>query len=71
MDVDNASQVGDVTLGERLISQSSKTYPYRSLIEVLLSYSKETLESQFTAALFFKDVLGHMDVKDPQGPIQV
>lgn len=60
------SQV-DVSLGERLISQSSSTYPYRSLIEVLLNYGKETLESQFSAGMYFKDTAGNMDVGDPAG----
>ena len=60
------SQV-DVTLGNRLISQSSNTYPYRSIIEAMLNFSKDTLESQFTAGLFYKDTPGHMDEIDPAG----
>ncbi|KAL1276507.1 hypothetical protein QQF64_036130 [Cirrhinus molitorella] len=60
------SQV-DVSLGDRLISQSSSTYPYRCIIKSLLNYSKDTLESLFSAGLFFKDTAGHMDVTDPPG----
>ncbi|XP_073673531.1 uncharacterized protein F54H12.2-like [Garra rufa] len=60
------SQV-DVSLGDRLISQSSSTYPYRCIIESLLNYSKDALESLFSAGLFFKDTAGHMDETDPVG----
>ncbi len=56
------SQV-DVTLGDRLISQSSSTYPYRCIIESLINYGKDTLESVFSAGLFHKDTAGHMDVQ--------
>ncbi|XP_058606803.1 uncharacterized protein F54H12.2-like [Onychostoma macrolepis] len=60
------SQV-DVSLGDRLISQSSSTYPYRCIIESLLDYSKDKLETLFSAGLFFKDTAGQMDVTDPVG----
>lgn len=60
------SQV-DVSLGDRLISQSTNTYPYRCIIECLLNYGKDTLESVFSAGLFYKDSAGHMDVGDPAG----
>ncbi len=56
------SQV-DVTLGDRLISQSSSTFPYRCIIESLINYGKDTLESVFSAGLFHKDTAGHMDVQ--------
>ncbi|XP_040903619.1 uncharacterized protein F54H12.2-like [Toxotes jaculatrix] len=51
----------DVTLGDRLISQSSATHPYRAVIETLLSFSGDTLKSQFSAGLFYKDTAGAMD----------
>ena len=60
------SQV-DVSLGDRLISQSSNTYPYRSIIDCLMNYDKHTLETLFSAGLFYKDTAGHMDVADPAG----
>lgn len=60
------SQV-DVSLGDRLISQSSSTYPYRCIIECLTNYSKDALETLFSAGLFYKDTAGHMDVGDPAG----
>ena len=51
----------DVILGDRLISQSSATHPYRAMIETLLNYSEDTLKSQFSAGLFYKDTAGAMD----------
>ncbi|KAM4012540.1 uncharacterized protein F54H12.2-like [Anomaloglossus baeobatrachus] len=49
----------DITLGDRLISQSDNLYSYRAYIETLLNYSSQTLSSQFTAGLFYKDTAGH------------
>ncbi|XP_073694091.1 uncharacterized protein F54H12.2-like [Garra rufa] len=60
------SQV-DISLGDRLISQSSSTYPYRCIIESLINYSKDTLETLFSSGLFFKDTAGNMDETDPTG----
>lgn len=60
------SQV-DVMLGDRLISQSSNTYPYRAIMELLLNYGKNALETQYSAGLFYKDTAGHLDSTDPQG----
>ncbi|KAM9795148.1 uncharacterized protein F54H12.2-like [Neosynchiropus ocellatus] len=54
----------DIVLGERLISQSSATHPYRSMIETLLNFSEDTLKSQFSAGLFYKDTPGNMDSAD-------
>ncbi len=60
------SQV-DVSLGDRLIKQSSSTYPYRCLIEALINFVKDTLESVFSAGLFYRDTAGCMDATDPAG----
>ncbi|XP_069832127.1 uncharacterized protein F54H12.2-like [Dendropsophus ebraccatus] len=49
----------DITLGDRLISQSDNLYSYRAYIETILNYSPQTLSSQFTAGLFYKDSAGH------------
>ncbi|XP_073668378.1 uncharacterized protein F54H12.2-like [Paramisgurnus dabryanus] len=56
----------DISLGDRLISQSSSTYTYRCIIECLMNYSKDALESLFTPGLFYKDTAGHTDVRDPE-----
>ena len=58
------SQV-DVSLNERLITASTPTYPFRAIIETLLSYGHDAKKSQLSAALFFKDTAGKMDVVDP------
>jgi hypothetical protein len=58
------SQV-DVSLGDRLVSQPSSTYPYRCIIETLINYGRDTLESNFSAGLFFKDTAGSMDSTIP------
>ncbi|KAI4888073.1 hypothetical protein NFI96_009383 [Prochilodus magdalenae] len=58
------SQV-DVSIGDRLISQSSSTYPYRSIIECLANYGRDTLETVFSAGLFYLDTAGHMDETNP------
>ena len=54
------SQV-DISLGDRLITQSSNTYPYRCIIESLLNYSKDTLETQFGSGMFCMDSAEHME----------
>ena len=48
----------DVTLGDRLVSQSNNCYPYRAFIEAVLNYSDDTLSTQFSAGLFYKDIPG-------------
>ncbi|XP_060114518.1 uncharacterized protein F54H12.2-like [Heteronotia binoei] len=45
----------DVTLGDRLITQSHNAYPYRGFIEAVLNYTDDTLKTQFSAGLFYKD----------------
>ncbi|XP_073502245.1 uncharacterized protein F54H12.2-like [Phyllobates terribilis] len=53
----------DITLGDQLISQSDNLYSYRAYIETLLNYSAQTLSSQFTSGLFYKDTAGHHNVR--------
>ncbi len=57
----------DVSIGNRLITQSSSTYPYRCLIEALINFGKDTLESIFSAGLFYRDTAGHIFDTDPVG----
>jgi len=54
------SQV-DVSLNGTLISSSTNTYPYRSMIETLLSYGEDAKKSQLTSELFYKDDAGRMN----------
>lgn len=60
------SQV-DIMLGDRLITQSSNTYPYRGIIECLINYGKDTLDTQFSTGLFCKDTSSHMDSASIEG----
>ncbi|GFS52046.1 uncharacterized protein TNCV_1104731 [Trichonephila clavipes] len=48
------SQV-DVSLNDRVVSNSSNTYPYLSYIETLLNHGYDSKTSQLTAELFYKD----------------
>jgi len=51
----------DVSLNETFISSSTNTYPYRSMLETLLSYGEDAKKSQQTLELFFKDDAGIID----------
>ena len=54
----------DVTVNERLISAFTPTYPYRAMIESLLSYGQDAKASQLSSSLFYKDTAGQMDTAD-------
>ena len=51
----------DVALNDKLISQSSNTYPYRAYLETLMNYGTSALTSQLTTSLWYKDTSGQMD----------
>ena len=53
------SQV-DVSLNGTLITASTNTYPYRAMIETLLSYGEDAKRTQLTSGLFYKDRAGRM-----------
>ena len=57
------SQV-DISLKGTLITASTNTYPYRAMIETLLSYGEDANTSQLTSTLFYKDQAGRMDSID-------
>jgi len=48
-------------LNGTLITASTNTYPYRAMLETLLSYGEDAKKSQLTSALFYKDQVGRMD----------
>ena len=60
------SQV-DIALNGTQITASTNTYPYRAIIETLLSYGSDAKESQLTSALFCKDTAGQMDRYTQEG----
>ncbi|XP_032094567.1 uncharacterized protein F54H12.2-like [Thamnophis elegans] len=45
----------DVTLGDRVITQSHHCYAYRAIIELILNYGGDALSTQFSAGGFYKD----------------
>lgn len=51
------SQV-DVYLNDRLITPSTNTYAYESIIQTLLSYGSDAKHTQLTSALFYPDTPG-------------
>jgi len=57
------SQV-DISLNGTQVTTSTNTYPYRAMIETLLSYNDDTKMSQLMASLFYEDQAGRMDVVD-------
>ena len=54
------SQV-DILLNSTLIAASTNTYPYKALLETLLSYRVDAKKTQLTSALFYQDKPGRMD----------
>ena len=55
----------DVFLKEKQVTQATGTYAYRAYLETLLNYGPAAKRSQLTAAMFYKDTAGKMDVSDP------
>ena len=51
----------DISLNGTLISNATNTYPYRALLETLLTYGEDAKHSQLTCQLFYKDEAGYMD----------
>ena len=62
------SQV-DISLNGTLITQSTNTYPYRAILETLLSYGEDAKKSQLTSALFYKDQARTMDSIEVEGDV--
>ena len=55
----------DVFLKEKQVTQATGTYAYRAYLETLLNYGPSAKQSQLTAALFYKDTAGRMDITNP------
>ena len=54
------SQV-DIQLKGTLITSSTNIYPYRAILETLLSYGENAKKTRLTSALYYKDAAGQMD----------
>ena len=55
------SQV-DISLNGTQVTASMNTYPYRAMLETLLSYGEDAKKTQLTSELFYADEAGKMDV---------
>jgi hypothetical protein len=55
----------DVFLKEKQVTQATGTYAYRAYLETLLNYGPSAKYSKLTAALFYKDTAGKMDIANP------
>jgi len=51
----------DIQLNDKLVTDSSHTYAYKSFLETLLSFGTQAKESFLTGALWYKDKTGSMD----------
>ena len=54
----------DISLNGTLITSSTNTYPYRAMVETLLSYGMDAKTFQLTSALYYKDTASNMDSMD-------
>ena len=56
----------DLTLGDKLLTSGTDTYPYRAYLEKLLSYSPSTLKNQIrSSSIWIKDQAGRLDAVNP------
>lgn len=60
------SQV-EVTMQGKLVTSTTSHYPYKAMIQTLLSYGDEAKTSQLTSQLWEKDTAGHLDDNDIDG----
>ncbi|CAB4034588.1 uncharacterized transposon-derived [Paramuricea clavata] len=54
----------DVFLKEKQVTQATGTYAYRTYLETLFNHGPSAKNSQLTAALYYKDTAGKMNVAD-------
>ncbi|XP_071177997.1 uncharacterized protein F54H12.2-like [Mytilus edulis] len=60
------SQV-EVAMQGKLVSSTTNHYPYKAMIQTLLTYGSESKTSQLTSQFWIKDVAGHLDDNDVNG----
>ena len=53
----------DLYLNDTLVTQSSNNYSYRSYIETLLSFGKDTKDSQLSSVLWYQNSSGAFDTR--------
>lgn len=54
----------DITLQNKLVTSTTTHYPYKAMIQTLLSFGSEAKKSQLTSQLWKKDQPGHFDDSD-------
>lgn len=57
----------EVTMQGKLITSTTSHYPYKAMIQTLLSYGSEAKESQLTSQMWIKDRPGFLADVDPNG----
>lgn len=57
----------DVTMQGRLVASTTNHYPYKAMIQTLLSNGGGAKTSQLTSQFFIKDIPGHLDDEDVNG----
>ena len=55
----------EIQLNGKTITHGSSNYAERAIMEVLMTYNRDAVESWLRAGLFHKDKAGKMDVADP------
>jgi len=56
-----------VTMQGKLVTSTTSHYPYKAMIQTLLSYGSGAKTSQLTSQLWIKDTAGHLDDNDVNG----
>jgi len=57
----------EVTMQGKLVTSTTSHYPYKAMIQTLLSYGNGAKTSQLTSQLWEKDIPGHLDDNDVDG----
>ena len=55
----------NVSLNDRVITPSTSTYAYESLIQTLVTYGSDAKKNQLTSALFYPDTTGKFERMNP------
>ena len=56
-----------IKIGDKVVTESNNLYPYRAILETLINYPRDVLESRMKCEGFIADTTGSMHVTDPTG----
>jgi len=78
--IDNAIRVGvanlalhslfsavTIKIADKVVTESNNLYPYRAMLETLINYPREPLESRMLCEGFIEDTSAHIGTTDPAG----